>query len=51
MPVPVDGAPFKAAEFGLQDLGTGTALAWSVQAAYRTDDGARTWRDITARNV
>lgn len=50
-PLNVPPPPFRAAEFGLQDLGKGTALAWSFQAAYRTDDGARTWRDITPRNV
>lgn len=39
--------PFKASDMALQLLGTQVALAWSPTAAYRTDDGAQTWTEIT----
>ena len=46
-PLAVPAAPFASSDMGLQDLGKGIAMAWSRRAAYRTDDGARTWRVIT----
>jgi photosystem II stability/assembly factor-like uncharacterized protein len=39
--------PFKAVDMQLQDLGKGIATAWMYGAAYRTDDGAKTWRNVT----
>jgi photosystem II stability/assembly factor-like uncharacterized protein len=39
--------PFKAVDMQLQDLGRGIAMAWTYGAAYRTDDGAKTWRNVT----
>jgi photosystem II stability/assembly factor-like uncharacterized protein len=39
--------PFKAVDMQLQDLGRGIATAWTYGAAYRTDDGAKTWRNVT----
>lgn len=38
--------PFKPTDMTLQFLGRGIALAWSQQAAFRTDDGGLTWRSV-----
>ncbi len=39
--------PFQPNDMQLQDLGKGIATAWSGLTAFRTDDGAVTWRAIT----
>lgn len=46
-PLAVPPPPFKTSDMSLQDLGKGTAIAWSTAAIYRTDDGAATWQNIT----
>lgn len=46
-PLSTPAPPFKASDMALQDLGKGTAVAWSSTAIYRTDDGAATWQKIT----
>jgi photosystem II stability/assembly factor-like uncharacterized protein len=46
-PVPAPAPPFKAVDMQLQDLGKGIAVAWSYGAAYRTDDSAKNWRNVT----
>jgi len=43
----VPAPPFRATEMQLQYLGKGIATAWSDSAAFRTDDGAVSWRAIT----
>src|SRR5260370_21886893 len=43
----VPAPPFRATEMQLQYLGKGIATAWSYSAAFRTDDGAVSWRAIT----
>jgi hypothetical protein len=35
----------------LQYLGKGIATAWSWSTAFRTDDGAVTWRAITPQQL
>ncbi len=42
----VPAPPFTPSDMQLQDLGKGIAMAWSRLAAYRTDDGAHTWRGV-----
>ena len=44
--VAVPAPPFTPSDMQLQDLGKGIALAWSRLAAFRTDDGAHTWRAV-----
>jgi photosystem II stability/assembly factor-like uncharacterized protein len=46
-PLRVPVPPFKTTDMQLQYLGKGIATAWSWSAAFRTDDGAVTWRAIT----
>ena len=46
-PLRVPAPPFQTADMQLQYLGKGIAMAWSWSAAFRTDDGAVTWRAIT----
>lgn len=46
-PLRVAAPPFQVAQTQLQYLGKGIATAWSLSAAFRTDDGAATWRAIT----
>ena len=46
-PLRVPAPPFKSTDMQLQYLGRGIATAWSWSAAFRTDDGAITWRAIT----
>jgi len=43
----VPAPPFEPTDMQLQYLGKGIATAWSEFAAFRTDDGAVTWRAIT----
>jgi photosystem II stability/assembly factor-like uncharacterized protein len=43
----VPAPPFQPTDMQLQYLGKGIATAWSESAAFRTDDGAVTWRAIT----
>ena len=45
-PLRVPAPPFQTADMQLQYLGKGIATAWSWSAAFRTDDGAVTWRAI-----
>ena len=46
-PLRVPAPPFKTTDMQLQYLGKGIATAWSWSAAFRTDDGAASWRAIT----
>ncbi len=43
----VPAPPFQPTDMQLQYLGKGIATAWSYSTAFRTDDGAVTWRAIT----
>ena len=43
----VPAPPFVPSDVQLQDLGRGIALAWGRTVAFRTDDGANTWRAVT----
>jgi photosystem II stability/assembly factor-like uncharacterized protein len=42
----IPAPPFKPTDMTLQFLGRGIALAWSLQDAFRTDDGGSTWRRV-----
>ena len=46
-PLKAPAPPFDPTTMALQNLGKGIAIAWSDSAAYRTNDGARTWRRVT----